>query len=58
MLLYLIALLGLFMIAVGSRYSHRRLVMRGRDIDTRSILAVGAFMLVLAVILKVFNVSL
>ena len=58
MLFYLILLLGIFMIAVGSKYSHRRLVIRGREMDTKLILAFGAFMLVFVVLVYALHIRL
>ena len=58
MLFYLIFLLGIFMIAVGSRYSQRRLVIRGREMDTKLILAFGAFMLVFVVLVYALHIRL
>ena len=58
MLFYLIFLLGIFMMAVGSKYSHRRLVIRGREMDTKLILAFGAFMLVFVVLVYALHIRL
>ena len=58
MLFYLILLLGIFLIAVGSKYSHRRFVIRGREMDTKLILAFGAFMLVFVVLVYALHIQL
>ena len=58
MLPYLIGLLGFLLIVVGAKYSGRHLALFGKDIDPKSIMAFGVFILALAVLLKLFNVQL
>ena len=54
MLLYLIALIGFFMTVIGFKYSSRSHspIVLGREIEAGSILAVGAFILALVILLK------
>ena len=57
MLIYLIGLIGLLLVIVGYRYTYRRLVVLGREIDEKLLLSVGLFTLVLVALLKLFDAA-
>jgi hypothetical protein len=56
MLPYLIGLIGLFLVFIGSKYSRGGLIVRGKDVDGKSLLAVGTFILTSLVLLKFFGI--
>ena len=57
MLTYLIAFIGLLLTIIGLKYSYRRLVVSGVEIDGKFLLAVGLFTLVVVILLKFFGAA-
>ena len=57
MLIYLVGLIGLLLVIIGHRYSYRRLIVLGKEIDEKLLLSVGLFTIVLVVLLKVFDAA-
>jgi len=53
---YLIGLIGLFLAFIGIKYSRGGLILRGRDIDGKPLLAFGTFILTSLALLKFFGV--
>jgi hypothetical protein len=53
---YLVGLIGFLLVVVGSKYSRGGLIVRGRDIDAKSLLAIGTFTLASLALLKFFGI--
>jgi hypothetical protein len=53
---YLIGLIGLLLVFIGIKYSRGGFIVRGRDVDVKSLLAVGSFILASLALLKFFGI--